>query len=155
MGGALEVPDGLRAEAVRQEPTLVAMAATHPLAAHEAVPVAALADVELLLPSDDAAGEWNEFVVAFCDRAGVVPQRFEGFTHGSVAAAEVAREGQCVIPTMAWTDPPKGLEFRPLVEPEPLFTWLVIWRQGNQRRPEVAAFLETARTVRKERKWPI
>jgi DNA-binding transcriptional LysR family regulator len=62
-GIATHCPATLRAELIRSEPVLVAMAADHPLAKLDRVPVARLSTVELLLPSEDAAPEWNEFVV--------------------------------------------------------------------------------------------
>jgi DNA-binding transcriptional LysR family regulator len=153
LGIATHRPPEVRAEVVRLEPALVGMAAGHPLAGREAVPVAALAGLDLLLPSDDAAREWNEFVETFCRQAGFAPRRFAGVTHGSVAAAEVVRDERCVVPTMAWTEPPPGLVFRPLVDPAPVLAWSVMWLAGAEERPEVQAFLDAARAVHDERGW--
>jgi DNA-binding transcriptional LysR family regulator len=153
LGHAGGCPPDLRAELVRCEPTLVGMAGAHPLAALERVPVAALADVELLLPSDEAAGEWNEFVERFCRDAGVTPRRFRGITHGSVSAAEIVRESGCVVPTMAWTEPPAGIEFRPLIDPTPHFAWSLMWRPGDDMRREITAIRQAAKHVAKERRW--
>jgi hypothetical protein len=58
---------GLLVELVRREPVLVAMAADHPLAGDDAIPVARLAEVDLLLPSQDAAAEWVTFVYDLAD----------------------------------------------------------------------------------------
>jgi DNA-binding transcriptional LysR family regulator len=143
---------GVRVELVRREPVLVAMSAGHPLAARDEVPVAGLADVELLLPSQDAAAEWVGFVYGFCRDAGVEPRRWAGVTHGSVSAAEVLREGTCVTPTAAWTEPLDGLAFRPLVDPVPLLPWSLAWRAGDDR-PEVAALVECAREAAREHGW--
>jgi DNA-binding transcriptional LysR family regulator len=153
LGRAAPVPEELRSEPIRREQMLVGMAAGHPLAAHAAVPVDALAGVDLLLPSDEAAGEWNAFVADRLSRSGVPLRRFPGTTHGSVAAAEVVRDGSCVVPTMAWTDPPAGLVFRPLADPGALFTWAMAWRAGAERQLGVAAFLGAARVVAHERGW--
>jgi DNA-binding transcriptional LysR family regulator len=113
-------------EVVRREPVVLGVAADHRLAAAATVPVAELADEELLLPSEDAAGEWVRFVELFCRQAGVTPRRWRGITHGSGAAAEVVAAGGCVVPTCAWHRPPAPLVFRPLVEPEPVFVWSMI-----------------------------
>jgi DNA-binding transcriptional LysR family regulator len=144
---------GISAEPIRRERMLVGMAADHPLADREEVPVSALADVRLLQPSDRAAGEWNAFVEDHCRRAGVTPQRFEGVTHGSVSAAEIVREGNCVVPTMAWTEPPEGVVFRPVVSPAAVFTWSMMWLDGAEQRAQVRAFVTTARTVAAELGW--
>jgi DNA-binding transcriptional LysR family regulator len=144
-------PD-VRIELVRREPVLVAMAADHPLAAEDAVPVARLAEVELLLPSQDAAAEWVSFVYELCRGAGVEPRRWAGVTHGSIAAAEVLREGACVTPTAAWTEPLDGLAFRPLVDPVPLLPWSLACRDDDERA-EVAALVECARETAVEHGW--
>lgn len=153
LGLAGDGPEDLRSELVRTEDVLLGMAIEHPLAALDRVPVAALAGVELLLPADEAAGEWNEFVQGFCAQAGVTPRRFSGVTHGSVAAAEVVREGGCVVPTTAWTDPPAGLAFRRLVEPTPRFPWALIWRSQDDGRGEIAAIRAATEAVRQEHRW--
>jgi DNA-binding transcriptional LysR family regulator len=144
--------DDLRVELVRREPVLVAMAADHPLAAEDAIAVARLAEVELLLPSQDAAAEWVRFVCDFCRAAGVEPRRWPGVTHGSIAAAEVLREGRCVTPTAAWTEPLDGLAFRPLVDPVPLLPWSLA-RRADDERAEVTALAQCASATAAELGW--
>jgi hypothetical protein len=129
------------------------MAADHPLARCDVVPVSHLGGVELLLPSDEAAPEWNGFVTAFCRQAGATPQRWPGVTHGSVAAAEVLREGRCVVPTTAWWHPPTDIVFRPLLAPVPVFRWSMITTPAAAPRAEVQAFVRCARAVGAERGW--
>jgi DNA-binding transcriptional LysR family regulator len=151
--GIVEVDDpAVRVELVRREPVLVAMSADHPFAGEERVPVARLAEVELLLPSGEAAGEWVSFVHGLCRRAGVEPRRRAGATHGSLAAAEVLREGACVSPTAAWTEPLDGLAFRPLVDPVPLLPWSLAWSAGDDG-PAVAALVRCARAIADARGW--
>jgi DNA-binding transcriptional LysR family regulator len=144
-------PD-VRAEVVRREPVLVAMAADHPLAAQDEVPVARLADVDLLLPSQDAASEWVDFVHDICRAAGFEPRRWPGVTHGSISAAEVLRDGGCVTPTAAWIEPLDGLAFRPLVDPVPVLPWSLAWR-ADDHRGELAALVACARDTADERGW--
>jgi DNA-binding transcriptional LysR family regulator len=151
--GIVEAEDpSVQVELVRREPVLVAMAADHPLAACDEVPVARLAEFELLLPSDEAASEWVRFVHDFCRSAGVHPRRRAGATHGSVSAAEVLREGGCVTPTAAWTEPLEGLAFRPLVDPVPLLPWSLA-RRAEDDDPEVPALVECARETAREHGW--
>ena len=144
--------DDVVVELVRREPVLVAMAADHPLAAEDSIPVARLAEVDLLLPSQDAAAEWVRFVCDFCRAAGVEPRRWPGVTHGSIAAAEVLREGRCVTPTAAWTEPLDGLAFRPLVDPVPLLPWSLA-RRADDDRAEVTALAQCASATAAELGW--
>lgn len=146
-------PSQLKIEALRLEQVLVGMAQDHPLAGEREVPVRALAEVSLLLPSDEAAGEWTAFVLTELRRAGVAPRRYPGTTHGSVAAAEVVREGACVVPTLAWTDPPPDFVFAPLAGRTFFFPWSMMWHEGGHERAEVSAFLTAARSVANERGW--
>ena len=110
-GMAVPVPADVHTEPIRHEPVLLGMAATHPLAEFDEVPVAKLADYDLLLPSAAAAPEWVRFVRDFCREAGVEAHRWPGTTHGSVGAAEVVADGDCVVPTVAWAAPPDSLVF--------------------------------------------
>jgi DNA-binding transcriptional LysR family regulator len=144
-------PD-VHVELLRREPVLVAMAADHPLAAHDEVPVARLADVELLLPSQEAAAEWVAFVHDVCRTAGFEPRRWPEVTHGSISAAEVLRDSRCVTPTAAWIEPLDGLAFRPLVDPAPVLPWSLAWR-ADDHRAEVAALADCARETADERAW--
>jgi DNA-binding transcriptional LysR family regulator len=152
-GSAAACPADIPSEAVRNEPILLGMVGDHPLARLEAVPVAELAGVDLLLPSEEAAPEWIEFVERFCQEAGVRPRRWPGTTHGSVGAAEVLREGSCVVPTTAWATPPTDLVFRPLTEPKPVFTWSMMRTPEPDHRPEVGALLACVRALREELDW--
>ena len=143
-------PSELEVELVRREPVLLAMAGDHPLAARERVPVSALADVELLLPSEAAAGEWVAFVHDFCRRAGVKPRRWPGVTHSSVSAAQVLRDGACVTPTAAWIEELDGLAFRPLVDPVPVLSWSLARRPNDDR---AALFAECAHKIAEAQSW--
>jgi DNA-binding transcriptional LysR family regulator len=151
-GLATYCPPQIRAEVIRREPVLVGMAADHPLSGLDVVPVARLADYELLLPSDDAAVEWVEFVRLFCAQAGVRIRRWPGATHGTAAHTEVLREDGCVVPTVAWTEPPPDLVFRPLVEPTPILPWSMLTANQHDRK-ELDALRRCARTVGAERDW--
>jgi DNA-binding transcriptional LysR family regulator len=153
IGIADHAPADILTERLRDEPVLIGMSAQHPLAALDQVPVRALEDVELLLPSEDSAGEWIEVVYAFCRDAGVTPRRRPGATHGSVAAAEVLRDGRCVTPTAAWADPPDDLVFRRLIDPAPIIAWSLMWTDDGDQRREVYVFLDAARRVAHARGW--
>jgi DNA-binding transcriptional LysR family regulator len=152
-GLATHCPPEVKAEVIRREPVLLGMAGDHWLAALESVPVATLADLDLLLPSDEDAIEWVEFVRLFCAQAGVVVRRWPGATHGQAANVELLREGACVTPTAAWTDPPPDLVFRPLVAPSPIMTWSMMTMPDAADRPELEALMACARAVSTEEPW--
>jgi DNA-binding transcriptional LysR family regulator len=152
LGLASHRPAGLSAEIIRREPVLLGMAARHRLAGRTRIPVEELAGEQLLLPSDEAAVEWNEFVEQFCAQAGVTPRRWPGSTHGSIQAAEVLRTGGCVVPTVAWAQPTDGLVFRPLTEPRPILPWSLMTAAG-QHTEELQVLLDCARGLR-DNGWP-
>ena len=153
LGLAASPPAQIDAELIRREPVLLGLAAGHPLAARASVPVAMLADVPLLLPSEQAAPEWVGFVRQFCAQAGITPRPWPGTTHGSVQATEVLRKGDCAVPTVAWAQPPDGVVFRPLVQPAPVFPWSVMTARTAIRPAEVDTFLRCARTVSAVEGW--
>jgi DNA-binding transcriptional LysR family regulator len=153
-GLATHCPPDVRAEAIRREPVLVGMSADHAFAGLDVVSVSMLAGVELLLPSDAAAVEWVEFVGIFCGQAGVRPRRWPGATHGTAAHAEVLREYDCVVPTVAWTDPPEDLVFRRLVEPTPILPWSMMTAPASgDGHAELDALMKCAQIVGAERGW--
>lgn len=152
-GLATHCPPEVPAELIHREPVLLGMAADHPLANLDAVPVAMLADVDLLLPSDDAAVEWVELVWQFCMQAGFTPRRWPGATHGSAAAADVLREKGCVTPTVAWADPPGDLVFRPLVQPSPVLAWSMMLSPVTRGRAELDLLVRCVRAVAAEHGW--
>jgi hypothetical protein len=56
------------------------------------------------------------------------------------------------VPTMAWTEPPPDLVFRPVVDPAAFMTWAAFMRSGD-RSPGTAAFLAGARALADELGW--
>jgi DNA-binding transcriptional LysR family regulator len=141
------------ARPIRTEPVQVAMSAAHPLARLPAVPVARLAEAELLLPAEDVAAEWVEFVADFCAEAGVTMRRWPGTTHGSGAAAAILREYDCVTPTVSWADPPGDIVFRPLVQPVPIMTWSMMTLRAPAGDTGVAGVVDSVHALADEREW--
>jgi DNA-binding transcriptional LysR family regulator len=149
-GLATTCPPAVAHQLIRREPVLLGMAASHPLARLDSVPVARLAEAEMLLPTDTAAVEWVDLVGRFCAQAGVRPRRWPGATHGSAAAADVLRELGLVTPTVAWSDPPADLVFRPLVDPRPTLAWSIMTSPLADGRPELDLLVRAARPARTE-----
>lgn len=145
--------DGVEADLIRREPVVLGMVEGHPWASRTQVAVAELAEVALLMPSVESAGEWRDFVAGFCRTAGFDPTPWRHVTHGSVAAADALRTGECVVPTMAWTEPPVDVAFVPLVDPRPIFSWSAMWRSGGRRVPGIRAFRHSSRIAAESGGW--
>lgn len=153
LGLAPEDLTGLAHEVVRHERVLVGMHESHPLAHQDQVSLTDLAMHPLLLPSDDVAGEWNSFVARLVARSGGRgPRRWRDTTHGSASAAEALRSGSCVTPTLSWWDPPADLAFRALADSSAVFTWSLLWGEGDESSA-TRRFVEAARAVRDREGW--
>jgi DNA-binding transcriptional LysR family regulator len=153
LGLASETPPSVRAELIRLESLLIAVSAEHPLAAHETVALAELDGQELLLPSDESGSEWNQFVSIACAQAGVTIRRSLNTVHGATVTAELLRDTLVVLPTLRWADPPGGIAFRPIVEPELRFPWSIMTSSVSGARHEVEALLESAQNLAHEQSW--
>jgi DNA-binding transcriptional LysR family regulator len=153
LGLASHAPVDVVSELIRREPMQVAMSTDHPLAAQDTVGVTRLGAYELLLPSEESGSEWNQFISMACAQAGVTVRPASSTVHGSTLTAELLRESDFVLPTLIWADPPAGIAFRPLVEPELSFPWSLMTSAVSAREPEVLRFLESARRVAHEQNW--
>jgi DNA-binding transcriptional LysR family regulator len=153
LGLASQVPPPVSAELIRREPLQVAMSSSHRFAEQDTVAVAQLGDHELLLPSDESGGEWNQFISVACAQAGVTVKASSNTVHGATVTAELLRETDVLLPTLTWADPPVGVAFRPLVEPELSFPWSLMTTTASARHSQVAALLDSARAIAHEQNW--
>jgi DNA-binding transcriptional LysR family regulator len=153
LGLGSETPPSVRAQLIRLESLLIAVSAEHPLAARETVALAELDGQELLLPSDESGSEWNQFVSIACAQAGITIRRSPSTVHGGTVTAELLRDTPVVLPTLRWADPPGGIAFRPIVEPELRFPWSMMTSSVSRARHEVEALLESAHNLAHEQNW--
>jgi DNA-binding transcriptional LysR family regulator len=153
LGLASETPPIVRAELIRLESLRIAISAEHPLAARETIALAELDRHELLLPSEESGREWNQFVAIACARAGITIRRSPSTVHGATVTAELLRDTLLVLPTLRWADPPGGIAFRPIVEPELRFPWSIMTSSMVGGRHEVDALLESAQNLAHEQGW--
>jgi DNA-binding transcriptional LysR family regulator len=151
LGHAGMAPGDVASRLVRHEPILIGMGRDHPLARGASVARSDLEDQPLLLPSEEAAGEWNAAIAALLREAGFVPRRHPGSTHGSVGAAEVLRGGVVVTPTTPWHAPPPDLVFLPLAPPA-TYPMSAMW-MAEDPSPPVGAFLAAADALAGELAW--
>ena len=104
----------------------------------------------LLLPADEAAGEWTAFIAALCrrrDRRRAAP----GHDARLGGGADVLRERAVVTPTVPWREPPADLVFRP-VEPPVSYPMSAMWPVDGPTEP-VQLFLDAAELVAGEQGW--
>jgi DNA-binding transcriptional LysR family regulator len=153
LGLPSHAPAEVASELIRREPVQVAMSTDHRLAAQNTIGVTQLGDYELLLPSEESGSEWNQFVSIALAQAGVTVRPASSTVHGSTLTADLLRESDVVLPTLNWADPPAGIAFRPLVEPELSFPWSLMTSAASARQPEVLHFLESARRIAHEQNW--
>ncbi|MFI0743238.1 LysR substrate-binding domain-containing protein [Streptomyces sp. NPDC021100] len=116
------LPAGLATLPVRLEPLGVILPANHPLAAHDRVPLSALADHPLLVHTADEAAEWRDWIEEAVTAFRLpVALRVRGHGRAAIHAMAAARG----YPSFGLTTGrlPDGLTARPLTDPVPLCPW--------------------------------
>jgi DNA-binding transcriptional LysR family regulator len=137
----------LVADALQEEPVVVALPAGHPLAARRTVPLRALAgDPFVLFPRDLRPG-WYDFVLGLCREAGFQPQTVEEAPEIATAIALVsAGSGVTLVPASVQEVQREGIAYRALAAPAPRTTLIALRRPGDPL-PVVDRFLAVAREV--------
>jgi DNA-binding transcriptional LysR family regulator len=149
---AAHIPDGLEHERLKDEPAVLAVAATHPLAARETV---ALADLRAETFALDVPGDnpdYDRAVIDACRRSGFEPRtRVSSVFHDAWEGA-VHAEG-CVGLTVRTAVHATHRDVRLLKLDEPFtFPIELVWRDATER-PALAAVLTTGLKVRDEQSW--
>jgi DNA-binding transcriptional LysR family regulator len=139
-----ELSPDLADEVIRTEPPVAVLAEHHPLARERAIPVAALADEQLLLFPRELAPRLHDVLVGICRRAGFEPRlRSESFHTGwdllllrdvsvvALAPRSVASGLADGVVAVAFGEPTDALETR------------LLWR-GDDRSPALDAFRAAA-----------
>lgn len=110
----------------------------------DASPVAAK-DVLVLLDSDESSwASWNRFAEQFASDTGARSERCaDGGVTGTAFFAHVRRFGGPVLNNARDQDKPlpTGLVRRPIVHPQPFWTWSLVSRR-DERRPSVVAVID-------------
>jgi DNA-binding transcriptional LysR family regulator len=144
---------GLDRRLVRFEPLAVLLPADHPLARHEAVPVARLEGLEVdVNPGRPDAVDWTDFARQFLDLAGAKPTPPHVSAVGlDNQAHHLVRQGLPILTAIDHVAVPGGV-VRPLVEPVPVFPWSIVWRRGLHR--DVVVAIEAATdALRSDMDW--
>ena len=119
---------GLRILPLVEESVQVAMPAEHPLAARESVPLAELADEDLILIARAEEPELYDSYVTACSTAGFSPRVTHQVDRTHVAVGLVAGGlGMCFVPSSAALIAHPGVAYRPLTDPSPRIVFGAIW----------------------------
>ncbi|HYG90530.1 MAG TPA: LysR substrate-binding domain-containing protein [Azospirillum sp.] len=141
---ALPVEDsGLDHAAVFNEPFKVALPAGHRLTAKNALEEGDLAGEHLLLLEEGHC--FRDQALAVCSLNGP-PERdgFAGTSLNTLCEMVAGRLGITLLPTLASSRAPEGVEMRPFADPEPARRIGLVWRKGSPRGAELqqlAAYL--------------
>ncbi|HYH21156.1 MAG TPA: LysR substrate-binding domain-containing protein [Azospirillum sp.] len=118
------------------EPFRVALPTGHPLTTRETLTDADLADERLLLLEDGHC--FRDQALAVCGLHGT-PER-SGFAATSLhTLCEMVggHIGVTLLPALACSRTPEGVETRPFTEPQPTRRIGLVWRKGSPRAPEL------------------
>jgi DNA-binding transcriptional LysR family regulator len=122
---------GLRVQPLVEEPVLVALPEGHPFAARESVPLADLADEELILITRTQEPELYDSYVTACSTAGFSPRVAHEVDRTHVAVGLVAGGlGICFVPSSAQRIAHPQVAYRPLTDPSPRITFGAVWSSG-------------------------
>lgn len=133
----------VRIRSIRYEPLALLLPASHPLAELDAVPVAALAGVEIDANAATAdAFEWLDLADQFLALAGAVATP----PHTSAVGLDdqsdhLVRQGLPILTAIDHVEVPGGV-VRPIIDPVTLYAWSVAWRSKASR--DVVAAIEAA-----------
>ncbi|MBV8031801.1 MAG: LysR family transcriptional regulator [Betaproteobacteria bacterium] len=145
------VPDAeLEFETILEEPFVVALPASHPLAALKRVPAQRLASEPFVIFPRQPGLVYHDLVMGFCLKNGFTPRVAQeaNQTH-TVVGIVSAGIGVALVPASAQKMGLAGVAFRPLREATPASRTAVAWRRLDSS-PVVKAFLDVTRRVAKQ-----
>jgi DNA-binding transcriptional LysR family regulator len=143
----------IQREFVRYEPLAVLVPLGHPLAAMDAVPVAALAGAEMDLNAfSPDAPEWADLVSQFIALSGAwaTPDHVPAVGLDD-QAHHLVQQGLPILTSVDHIDVPGGV-LRPIVDPVPIYPWSMAWRSGSHPAG-LAAIREAATTLSQANGW--
>jgi DNA-binding transcriptional LysR family regulator len=128
-GFRLNLPAEVAHRVLLKEPLFVGVSERHPLATHDEVPLASLADEKWVMPDPDDSG-MNEFFARTCAAAGF-DQRITHLTNEAHVAFALTAEGRAVCPLYPVGTARRGMATLPLTG-NPLYRELVLaWRTDS------------------------
>lgn len=141
-----ETPHGYTVEPLIDDPYVVVLPSTHPLATRKAVPLRELAG-ESWVDNDSTGGTCRQIVIDACTSIGFAPV-FQMEAHGYATAIAFVAVGLgiTVVPRLGvGTSLPPGVVAVPVIEPTPRRSIAVRVRDAVADRPAVRRFVELLR----------
>jgi DNA-binding transcriptional LysR family regulator len=149
----LEIPPGLEAVPILEDPLFVALPYSHRLAGRTAIALADLCDEEWMVCGIDGTCTDSNVVLRACDEAGFAPRvTFESDDYGAVQGMVASGMGVALIPSLALVAARSDIAIRPLRDESPARRV----RAGIAReRPSALAdaLVEILRAAGRERRW--
>jgi len=149
-----QIPADLEHERLKDEPVILAVAATHPLADRQTIALGELRDETFALDVPGANPDYDDAVVDACRRSGFEPHtRASSVFHDAWEGAVHTERFVGLTVRTALHAAHRDLRLLSLREPF-TFPLDLVWRhQTGTRRPSLGAVLTTARHVRREQGW--
>lgn len=140
------VPD-IAHEVIRTEGVVAVLAAGHPLASEDAIPLRALAGDEFLLFPRQLAPRLHDIMVGICRHAGFEPKlRSESFHAGWDMLLLAHVPVVAIAPRSVAGELPKDVTAVPVSDPADALETRLLWREDDSS-PIVGAFRSAARNV--------
>jgi DNA-binding transcriptional LysR family regulator len=123
--------EGLRVLPLVEESVMVAMPEDHAFARRASLPLAELADENLILITRAQEPELHDSYVSACAAAGFHPRVAHEVDRTHVAVGLVAGGlGMCFVPSSAQLTPHPRVAYRPLTDPSPRIVFGAVWPAG-------------------------
>ncbi|MCL1475355.1 LysR family transcriptional regulator [Argonema antarcticum] len=139
--------DTLSCECIQQQPLIVALPETHPLAVQERVKVSQLAEeFFILFPRQKGLGLYDR-ILTLCEQANFTPKvGQQAIQMQTIIGLVSAGMGIAIVPSCLQNLQRSGVVYRSFEEETPLVEAAVAWRQGEET-PIVRQFLQVVRQV--------
>ena len=139
---------GLATETVLRQPILIALPPEHPLAAHERVPLHALADEPQIMFARSNAPRFFDAVLAACRQAGFSMNIAHEVDNLYTACALVAAGlGVCFVPAGVQDGRTSSMVFRPVVPALPIEMEIALAYKPQPATELVMLFVEVVKEV--------
>jgi DNA-binding transcriptional LysR family regulator len=149
----IELPPGIEAVHVLDDPLLIALPYSHRLAARSAISLAELRDDDWMVCGVGGTCIDSNVVLRACDTAGFEPRiTFESEDYSAIMGMVASGMGVALIPSLALVSAREDIAIRPLRDARPMRR--VRAAVALQRPSALAdALLETLRAAGRERPW--
>jgi DNA-binding transcriptional LysR family regulator len=141
-------PAGLEIQAVLEDPFLVAVPHTHPLAKRQSIRLKELAGEPMVMFPQRGSPLFHSRIMAMCERAGFTPRVVQQATQiHTVAGLVGAGIGLAIMPGTVCNLQPRGVHFLEILDrPEPVHVALG-WLRTKEDMPAVRSFRQVTLLV--------